>query len=285
MSAYLLPLASATIFSVMLSIGLLLGLEQFKAALRRPIVLAAVVFAVVVPVPALAVLFVKLLGIKGAVAAGIVLMAISPGAPIALRRGIDAGGHAEFAPVLQLAIVLCAVVTVPLSLSILSGVFDVTFTVSPLAIARQVFVAQLLPVGLGVVVRAFWPSAAARLQPLLARLGNVLLLAVILVLVYALGPMLIKIGWTPTVAGVLLTTCALAIGAASAGRDADARPAAAVAAAMRNPGLALLVATANRVQPTVTAAVFGYVLGAAVVVSAFVAWQGRKRRTESDAYV
>ena len=71
------------------------------------------------PVPVIAVLFVKAAGIKGAVAAGILLMAISPGAPIALRRAIEAGGHAVFAPALHLAVVMLAVVTVPACLAIL----------------------------------------------------------------------------------------------------------------------------------------------------------------------
>jgi hypothetical protein len=45
--------AAVTVFAVMLSLGLLLGREQFAAALQRRMVLAAIVFAVVVPVPAL----------------------------------------------------------------------------------------------------------------------------------------------------------------------------------------------------------------------------------------
>jgi BASS family bile acid:Na+ symporter len=82
------PVAAVTVFTVMLSLGLLLEREQIISALRRRMVLAAVLFAVVVPLPALAVIVVKLFGLRGAVAAGIVLMAISPGAPVALRRAI-----------------------------------------------------------------------------------------------------------------------------------------------------------------------------------------------------
>src|SRR5262245_9900009 len=117
----------------MLSLGMLLGREQIAAALQRRMVLGAILFAVVVPVPALAVLFVKLAGITGPVAAGIVLMAISPGAPVALRRAIEVGAHAQFAPALHLAIVMLAVVTVPLSILALDAVFDKDFTVSPLS--------------------------------------------------------------------------------------------------------------------------------------------------------
>ena len=43
------PLAAVTVFTVMLSLGLLLEREQIISALRRRMVLAAVLFAVVVP--------------------------------------------------------------------------------------------------------------------------------------------------------------------------------------------------------------------------------------------
>jgi len=43
----------------MLSLGLLLEREQIVAALRRRVLLAAALFAVIVPVPALAVIVVK----------------------------------------------------------------------------------------------------------------------------------------------------------------------------------------------------------------------------------
>ena len=93
--------ATLTVFAVMFAIGLMLGREQIAAALQRRVVLAAVVFAVVVPVPVLAVLTLKAFALKGPVAVGIVLMAISPGAPVALRRALDAGGNREFAPALH----------------------------------------------------------------------------------------------------------------------------------------------------------------------------------------
>lgn len=89
-------------------------------------------------------------------------------------------------------------------------------------------------------------------------------------------PIIAAVGWTPMVAGVAMTVCALAVGAAFAWHDADVRPAAAVAAAMRNPGLALVIATVNRAPPEVTAAVIGYALGLGATMVAFLQW--RKRR-------
>jgi BASS family bile acid:Na+ symporter len=269
---------AASVFAVMLSLGLMLGREQVAAARQRGGVLAMALFAVLIPVPALAVLLVKLAGIKGVVAAGILLMAISPGAPIAVRRAIEAGGEPAFAPALHLVIVLLAIVTVPASVAILDAIFQKDFGISPLDVARQVFFAQLLPLGLGAALRAWRPNVAARLEAPLARATNLTLLALLVVLAVVLWPLLAEVGWVPFAAGVALTLCALAVGAACAGRDAAVRPVAAVAAAMRNPGLALLIATVNKTPPGVVAAVFGYALGLAAVVSAFVVWRGRRAR-------
>lgn len=268
-------LATGTIFIVMLSIGLLLGRDERAAAVRRRRLLASILFSVVVPVPALAVLFVLILGITGPVAVGIVLMAISPGAPVALRRALDAGGHTRIAPALHLSIVLAAVATVPLSLIVLDALFGTGVFISPLVVGRQVLVAQLLPLGLGAAVRVFRPAVAGRIQPLLARLGNLLFLGVVLVCVVLLWPMLRVLGWVPVMAGVALTAAALTVGTLFAWQDADARPSAAVAAAMRNAGLALLIASANNAPPEVTAAVFAYTLGSAAVVMTYVTWQAR----------
>ena len=276
---WLALLARITIFAVMLSLGLLLGREHIAAALRRRMVLGAIVFAVFVPVPVLAVLLVKGLGLTGPVAAGIVLMAISPGAPVALRRILTVGGQSAFAPALHLAIVLLAVVTVPLSVLILDAIFDAAFSITPLQVAEQVGMAQLLPLGAGVAIRAAAPATAAWLEPRLARVSNVVMLVFGLVCVYALRSQLVAIGWIPVVAGVALTASAVAVGAAFAGRDAAARPQGAIAAAMRNPGLALYIATVNHAPAGTMAAVLAYAIGAAVVVTAYVTLRVRRPRT------
>src|SRR5512134_2932288 len=190
---WLAVLIAASVFSVMFSLGLMLGREQIAAARQRSGVLAMALFAVLVPVPLLAVLLVTLADIRGVVAAGILLMAISPGAPIAIRRAIDAGGEPAFAPALHLVIVALAVVTVPVSLAVLSAVFHKEFAISPLDVARQVFFAQLLPLGLGASLRAFRPAMAARLAGPLARATNLALIPLMAILVAILWPLLAEV--------------------------------------------------------------------------------------------
>jgi len=273
--------ATLTVFAVMFAIGLMLGREQIEAALQRRVVLLAVVFAVIVPVPALAVLALKMLGLTGPIAVGIILMAISPGAPVALRRALDAGGSREFAPALHLSIVMTAVLTVPATVVILDWIFAADFTVTPFHIGRQVFFAQLLPMALGASLRAVRPALAAKLEAPLGRIGNVLLL-ILAILVLADMPAIIgTVGWAPMFAGIGITLVALAIGAAFAWPDPEVRPVGAIAAAMRNPGLALVIATVNNAPAAVTGAVIGYAMGLGLTIVAFLQW--RKRRSGSLA--
>ncbi len=72
-------------------------------------------------------------------------MAISPGAPVALRRSLDSGGHSSFAPTLQIAVAVLAVVSMPLFIGALNEYYGAAAVSEPLQLARQVFVAQLLP--------------------------------------------------------------------------------------------------------------------------------------------
>lgn len=269
----------AAVFVVMFALGLMLGREQIAAALQRRVVLAAVIFAVVVPIPLLAVLLVKIFHPPPAVAVGIILMAISPGAPVALRRALDAGGDRHFAPALHLAIVLLAVVTVPASVQILDWIFSKEFTVTPLDVARQVFFAQLLPLAMGATLRAWKPALAQALEPRIVRVGNILLVVLGVMALLDLPWIFGEIGWLPSAAGFGMTIVALAVGAVFAGRDIEVRPAAAIAAAMRNPGLALLIAALNRAAPDVTAAIIGYAVGLAVAIILFLQW--RKRAAKS----
>jgi BASS family bile acid:Na+ symporter len=265
--------ATVTVFAVMFAIGLMLGREQIVALMQRRVVLASVVFAVVVVVPTLAVLVLKVFDVRGPVAVGIVLMAISPGAPVALRRALDAGGSREFAPALHLVIVMLAVLTVPATVVVLDWIFAADFTVTPLHIGRQVFFAQLVPLALGAALRAVRPAFAARVEAPMARVGNWLLLVLAVLVLVDLPSIVAIVGWVPTIAGVAVTLGALAVGTGFAWRDPDVRPAAAVAAAMRNPGLALVIATVNRAPPEVTAAVIGYALGLGVTIVAYLRWR------------
>ena len=130
---------------------------------------------------------------------------ISPGAPVALKRSLDAGGHRAFAPALQLVVALFAVVTLPTSIALLNRFYEGQAWVHPASVARQVFVAQLLPLSLGMLVRFLLPARAIWLGPRLGRFGMGLLLVVALLIVIAVAPAVLGTGARLALASAVVT--------------------------------------------------------------------------------
>ncbi len=69
---------------------------------------------------------------------------------------------------------------------------------------------------------------------------------------------------------------ALAIGHAMRGPDEAARTSIAISSAVRNAGLALLVAALNRAAPAIIAGVLAYLVLSALTVMPYVVWRRRK---------
>ena len=130
--------AAATLFAVMFDLGLAIVPGEFRWVVQRPVLLLKALFAVLVAVPVLALVVTRALDLPRPVEVGIVLMAISPGAPVALRRSLGAGGHRAFAPALQIAVALLAVVSMPLSIAALAEYYSAEAVVDPQHLARQV---------------------------------------------------------------------------------------------------------------------------------------------------
>ena len=204
--------AAATIFCVMLTLGLGIVVREVRWVGRNPGLVARALFAVLVAVPTLALLVVRSLALPRAAQLGIVLMAIAPGAPVALRRSLGAGGHRAFAPVLQILVALLAAASMPLSIAALVALYSGEARLAPQDVAMQVFKAQLLPLGVGMLTRHFAPALAARLEPTLGKIAGALLILLVLLVAVDVAPVLVRANWRVVVAIVLVTLLAVASG-------------------------------------------------------------------------
>ena len=256
--------AAATVFSVMLTLGCGIVVGEFRWLWRHPGLVARGLFAVLIAVPALAIVVTRAFDLPRAADIGIVLMAISPGAPVALRRSLDAGGHRSFAPGLQILVALLAVVSMPLSIVALNEVYAGQASIAPGDLARQVFIAQLVPLGLGMSMRRWLPVRTAWLEPKLARLASILIVVLAILAIIDVWQVVVGAGLRIVLAIVAVTILALIAGHLMGGPDEATRTAVAISSAARNPGLALLVATLNHAPTEITATVLAY-----LVVSAF----------------
>jgi BASS family bile acid:Na+ symporter len=267
--------AAATLFAVMFDLGVAIVPGEFRWVLSRPALLLKGLFSVLVAVPALALVLTRALDLPRAAEVGIVLMAISPGAPVALRRSLGAGGHRSFAPALQIAVALLAALSMPLSIAALNEYYGARAVVGPEHLARQVFFAQLLPLALGMAMSRLLPAAAAWLQPRLRRIGGVLLVLLLVLVLIDIWQVVIGAGLRVALAIALLTALAVAVGHVLGGPEPATRTATAVCSAARNPGLAMLVVTLNGAPPAITAAVLAYFVIAALTLIPYVAWRRR----------
>ena len=267
--------AAATIFAVMFDLGLKIARERGRvggAAASGSLLKG--LFAVLVAVPAMAVVVTDAFGLPRAAMVGIVLMALSPGAPVALRRSLEAGGEESFAPILQIAVAALAVVTMPLSIAALNEYYAGQAVISPRELARQVFFAQFLPLGLGVLARRLLPGRRRARSPGSRRGDDAP--------ARPRGPgdrERLARGHRGGASGrlgvVLMTLLALAVGHAMGGPHPQTRTAVAISSAVRNPGLALVVATVNDAHATVTATMVAYLVIAAFTVMPYVVWRRR----------
>ena len=267
--------AAATIFTVMLDIGLGVVLGEFRWVWRHPGLVTRALFAVLVAVPTLALAVCRLLGVPRAVEIGIVLMSVSPGAPVALRRSLGAGGHHSFAPALQILLALLAVASMPLSVAALNHYYAGHASVAPWHVARQVFLAQILPLGIGILIRRAFPAQAARLIPWLDPLGTILLVALAILAIADVWEVVVGADSRVGLAIALITALALAVGHLMGGPDPGTRTSVAISSAARNPGLALLVAALNAAEPTVSMTVLVYIAISALTVVPYVLWRRR----------
>ena len=203
---------------------------------------------------------------------GIVLMAIAPGAPVALRRSLDAGGHRAFAPVLQILVALLATVSMPLSIAALVALYAGEASLAPQDVAMQVFKAQLLPLGVGMLTRQFAPALAARVEPTLGKIAGALLILLVLLVAIDVAPVLVGADWRVRPGDHPRDPAGGGERPPAGGPEPATRTAVAICSAARNPGLALLVATQNAAPPTVVATIFVYLIVSALTLIPYIAY-------------
>jgi BASS family bile acid:Na+ symporter len=265
--------AIATVFTIMFEIGLAIVPGEFRWVGARPWLMLRALFAVLVAVPALAWSLCRVLALPHPAEVGIVLMAISPGAPVALRRSLEAGGHRTFAPALQIAVAALTVVSMPISLAIFDRYYGGDATVAPLELAKQVFIAQLLPLLLGMLAKRLLAAKAKWLEPKLSKIGSALLVLLLVLALVDIWQEVIGAGLRVSLAIVATTVLALAVGHLMGGPYPATRTATAISSAARNAGLALLVVTLNTASTAITRTVLAYLVLAAFTIIPYVIWR------------
>ncbi|RME24502.1 MAG: hypothetical protein D6798_11115 [Deltaproteobacteria bacterium] len=249
---------SVFVVLLMLSVGLDLSLPALARVVRRPGGLVAGIAGQYVVVPPVALAIAHGLGLPPAPTAGLVLCAVAPGGPMGAYLALQARGDVALAAALVLVCNLLNTVFVPFGLD-LAGVHTGPTDGDYLwPMARMILLFQVLPLSAGVVVRRLAPDRALRLQRGCARLANLILVVVAVVVVSTQLPRFLDAGMQTLLAveGTVLT--AMATGWLLAPRRRPARIALACTGVIHSVSACVLLASAWFPDPATLLTVFAY---------------------------
>ena len=269
------------VFTVLLMMaGVGMSLEPREVILRwarlpRDYWIGAAVATFVLP-PLFAMLLVAMLPLPPPIRGGVLVMSIAPGAPM-LTRMVSKQGivfDSRLAAGYQIVVGILTPLITPMLLYWIGRFYNRDVWVDPWTLAWQVASMQFVPLVVGLLVKHHWPGFAAKAEPWLNRIGNLLLIAYMLVVLFGMRRVLVAVGPEAAGTAALLAVACLAFGHWLAG------PTIALCNTNRHVGLAILIAGLNFKGQFTTVIPFfaAYALLAPVLMAAYAFWH-RKRRT------
>jgi bile acid:Na+ symporter, BASS family len=273
-------LLQLSIFLVVMALGLSPRSAAPRHSKRRKGLIARSVLALNVVVPVLAIATVLLLRPARPVAIAIVLLSISPVPPFLPRTLLKLSRDDAYVYGILVVSSVLSIVFVPAVLMAFAALQGGRQLAVPLdTVLGVVFITVLLPLALGMTVRRAWPTLAARVEPVVSRIGGLLLLLVVIALFIGLWPAMMSLVGDGTILVVaLVVALALASGHLLGGPEPENRVVLALSCAARHPGVALALATAAfPAERAVGAAVLLYLLVNAVYTIPYTAWWKRSQ--------
>ena len=242
----------------------------------RPLVMLRSLAAALILVPAAALGLILALDPAPAVAIGLAILVACPPAPLMVKAAAKKGGDPAFIASLHLSLAALAIVTVPAVLHVLAIPLGFSAGVDPVSLLSILAKTILLPIGLGLVVRALFPSVADRFAAPLGRVGSIGLLAVVVALVGVLYRALLSMdAWSYGVIAAV-AVAALAIGHLMIGSQySEKRTVLAVECAVRHPGLAIAIGTSNFTAQETLPVLVPCIVTFMVIANAYLFWRAR----------
>ena len=238
----------AFVISSMLAVGLNLTVAQIIVPLRNVRLVSLALLANFVLMPAACFAIEKLLRLDQSLAIGLLLLGTAAGAPFLPKLAQIAKGNVAFSVGLMVLLMVVTVGYVPLVLPLLlEGV-----SVDPLKIARSLVLLMLLPLAVGLAMKARFEVAAARVKPVFDLVSNLsLILLTILIWVVNFDKIIGIFGTRGILASVVFIVLGYGVGHLLGGPGLDTKRVLALGTSQRNIAAALLIGGQNFTDPNV----------------------------------
>ena len=236
------------VVSSMLGVGLALTVGQILTPLRnlRLVFLALLANFVLMPLGAFAIA--KLFRLDEPLGVALLLLGTAAGAPFLPLLARISKGNLAFAVGLMVLLMVVTVGYMPVVLpSLLKGV-----SVDPMKIARSLVFLMLIPLAVGLLVKARLGAVAAKTQPWLNKLSTLsLTLLIVLLLITNVQNVLNLFGTRGVLASILFIAVGSGLGWLLGGPASDSRGVLSLGTAQRNIAAALVVGGQNFSDPRV----------------------------------
>jgi BASS family bile acid:Na+ symporter len=271
----IVALASSQLVTLLsFDMGLSLPWGDLRREVRNPVLWRTLV-AAVLGVPLLAILVAATLPLGPAARGVIVLMAISPGAPMLMNKA-HKSGNVALAVTLALVLTLAALVSVPVEIAVLNRLFPVDLHASSAELLRRLLPKLLLPLALGFFVRGAWRAGANALEPFVRRLFQLALLVAAIGAVATSWNVVVHMNPWAWLAMLLVTMGAVLLGETIGGRKPRDRATAAYAIVLGNPAIAMTVVALSYPQLHAVPIIVTYAILRAVLVLPYAVLSARR---------
>jgi predicted Na+-dependent transporter len=230
------------ILTSMLAMGLSLTVKLIIDPLKNVKVVLLALLGNFVLVPALAYLISVVIPLDDGLKTGLIIAGAAAGAPFLPKLVQVAKGNAAFSVGLMTMLMIITVVYLPLMLPILLP----GASVSPWDIAKSLIITMLLPLGIGLFIKARYQEIAQSLQPHMSQISSLAIVVMLVtILVLQFSTIIGTIGTGGLLAALLFLAGALVIGLLLGGKEATMRSVMGLGTAQRNLAAAMLVAAQN----------------------------------------
>jgi BASS family bile acid:Na+ symporter len=241
----------------MVAMGMSLTISQIVTPLRNVRLVVLALLANFVLVPALAYLLAAVIPIDDALRTGLIVLATAGGAPFLPKLVQVARGPIALGVGVMVLLMVVTIAYLPIVLPLLLPGVEV----DPRAIAQSLIVLMLVPLAIGLLIRANAADTAAEFGPLFTK-ASTLAIVVLMVagLVLSARNILGLLGTGGIIALLLFVLGSLVIGVVLGGRDPGVRSVLGLGTAQRNVSAALVVAAQNFGPDTLTFVLVGAIV-------------------------
>ena len=267
MTEFFAALAQVAVFVFLIAsmseIGLGLTVQQIISPLRNVKLVLLSVLANFVIAPLLALGIARLLNLDEPFAMGLLLLGLGAGAPFMPKITGMAKGDVALAVGLLVMLMVGTIVFMPVALpQLVQGT-----QVNPGKIVGLLVLLILLPLVVGLIIKARAPSLAKRLAPVLERVSAIALLATVVLIISLNLPSLLSVFGTGAIyAGILFSVLTALAGWLLGGSNPAQRMSLGLAMGFRSFPAALIVSVQNFEDPEVSVMVIVTTLTALIVL-------------------